>query len=201
MSISTTLPILVGMLILAIIVWIFYSIIKRKDSDGSNSTHAYFYLVSFVTLGILFWAVSDLFRIFLGQYVFDNIDSYKYSTTATNTFLRGVVARLVTILVTFPIWGFHWIKANPVNPEELDKRSRRSYSLSVVIVSMVFTLAGWPYLIYVLVSGFLEIESKYLSKTLSIFLPYTILATILWIIHFRIWRKLSEKNNLLMKDR
>lgn len=206
MSSLSIISFMYGLIPLAIIAGIFYLIIKKRDTSGEgvDLQHAYFYLVSFITLGILFWAVSDLLRLLLKQYVFiekvSSVSYYSYSSSSYNSFLKALAGRLAAIIVAFPIWGFHWMKANPPQPDDIDKRSRKSYALSVVVVTMIIILVGWPYLLYTLISKVLGVEDKNISNILASSIPYTISATILWFTHFRIWKKLSPHHEKVQKN-
>ena len=59
---------------------------------------------------------------------------------------------------------------------------------------MIFILVGWPYLLYTLISKILGVEERNISNILSTFIPYTISATILWLTHYRIMKKISSPN-------
>ena len=177
MSSSNIISFMFSLIPIAIIALIFYSVIRKRGGEGVNLQHAYYYLVSFITLGILFWAVSDLLRLLLKQYVFvdttNYTTSYRYTPTSQNTFLKGIAGRLAAMIVAFPIWGFHWMKANPTQPDEIDKKSRKSYALSVVVVTMIFILVGWPYLVYTMISKVLIlIHGERSPKFSMIILPF-----------------------------
>ena len=187
---------LFGLIPLAILALIFYLIIRKGGNEAGRMHHAYYYLISFISLAILFWAVSDLTRLLLKQFIFiDKGSSLVFnplSTTAYNTFLKGISAKIAAIIVAFPVWGFHWMKANPPRPEEVDVKSRRTYSISIVVITMIIMLIGWPFLIYTVISKVLGVEDRNVSDILSTFIPYTISATALWLMHFIMWRKISS---------
>jgi hypothetical protein len=184
---------------LALIILIIYLLVKKKGNDNVNLHHAYYYLVSFVTLGILFWAVPDLIRLLLDKYVFTETTSYSYSSyssSAQNIFLKRIAGRLSATIVAFPVWGFHWMKANPPKPDEsFNNKYRKSYFLAVVIVSITFMLIGWPYLLYTLISKVLGVTDNNINEILSTSIPYTFSATFLWLTHFKVWKNLSSSNN------
>lgn len=106
-----------------ICVLILYLATKEESSIESNGEdtmahgmkRAYFYIFSFITLGILFFGVADLIRVLLeygsesSRQTMESIkgygSSYNYSQAS---FTKNVSFRLATIIVTLPIWLFHW---------------------------------------------------------------------------------------------
>lgn len=190
---------LFGIVPLAIIILVVYLIFRKRGNGGINWHHAYYYLVSFITLGILFWAVPDLIRLLLEKYVFIETTSSTYyslsRSSSQNIFLKRISIRLSAIIVAFPVWGFHWMKANPPYPEKINQKSKKAYSLSVVIVTMIFMLIAWPYLLYTLISKFLGVSDSNINEILSFSIPYTFTATFLWLTHFKIWKGLTSPSN------
>ncbi|KKU99425.1 MAG: hypothetical protein UY33_C0032G0019 [Candidatus Amesbacteria bacterium GW2011_GWA1_48_9] len=105
---------------LAIIGGIVYLVFRPKGQAGDEGRDAYFYIVAFLGLVILFWAAADLGRVILEQQWVTDI----YWRGRQDETLRKVSLRLATILVTLPVFAFHWFKASMKSGEEMDQECK-----------------------------------------------------------------------------
>lgn len=187
---------LLGLIPLGIIGLVFYIIVKRGNEQSTGtSKHAYYYLVSFVSLAILYWAIADLGRLLFGQQSCALSGGMGYSCISHEMLLRRVAGRLAAIIFAFPIWAFHWMKANPPNTAELDWISRKTYSLFVVAATVIGMLIAWPLLIYQLLTWALGVTESNIGEMVPTLLSYAIPATGIWIWHFKMWRKVIQSTS------
>lgn len=187
---DTVLGFLVGLIPLSVFCLIFYFVVRKSHESRGGVRHAYYYFVSFLTLAILYWAFSDLIRLVWTQ------DSNSYSYTYYNSserFLKAIAGRLSAIIISLPVWAFHWMKATPPQGEAVDVVSRKSYALFVVICTIVIMLATWSFLFYYLITWALGVAETDIARNLPGLISYSIPATALWLWHFNMWRKLNDK--------
>ena len=187
--ISSISSLIFGIVPLAILGIIVYFFVKKGGGLAEGRKHAYFYLISFISLAILYWAISDLFRVVFGEWTDVSSASSVY---AREKLLRQIAGRLSAIVVAFPIWAFHWMKANPPKDKGLDYGSRKVYSLVVVFCLIIIMLITWSTLLYYVFTWALGVSDNSLKEVLPGFFAYAVNATGVWVWHFRMWRKISR---------
>ena len=183
---------------LAGIIGIIYIIIKSIISGGGSSSKmeaakkGYYYLISLITLGILYVAVSDVIRLVL-EYVSPgsqmSIGSGFPGTYGYENFVRGIVFRSSVIIFVLPLFLFHWASANK-KPKEVDeetalyiKKERKSYLHIVLTVASLILMITGPYLLYnilLLVLGVGKLSLRDFSFPLSYFVGIVGV----WIYHY-----------------
>src|SRR3989344_9149434 len=148
---------------LAGIIGIIYIIIKSIISGGGTSAKmeaakkGYYYLISLITLGILYVTSSDIIRVVLDYVSPTNLTinrSQSYGTYDYENFVRSLVLRVSVLLFVFPLFLFHWLSANK-KPKEVDeetllyiKKEKKSYLHIVLTVSSLILMVTGPILLY-----------------------------------------------------
>ncbi len=162
---------------------------KRKFGDG------YFYFMAFVALMVLYWGVADLFRIILEKWWLGGVSpSTGYNTYgrtasyANEQWLRGLSLRVSAILVSVPIWLFHWHKAVSRPKEEIDEAGRRAYNFAIVLVFGLSSIGMLIGALYLGVNALLGITLNSGEKqSLAYLLPYSLGSLALWWSHWKVW--------------
>jgi len=189
---------------LAGIIGIIYIIIKSIISGGGHSAKTeaakkgYYYLISLVSLGILYVTASDIMRVIL-DYISPstvNITGYAYPS-GYETFVRSLILRASVLIFALPLFLFHWTSANK-KPKEVDeetslyiKKERKSYLHIVLTVSSLILMTTGPYLLYnvlLLVLGVGKVTLREFSFPLSYFIG--IIGV--WIYHFAELKSVEE---------
>jgi hypothetical protein len=177
---------------LLIIGMVFYFASRHRKNETGSPRHAYYYYAIFMALAILYIALSDLIRLLSNTWLIS--DNYN-SLYMQQSLLRQIAGRLSAILVALPFWAFHWMKANPPDGK-IDKYSKRTYSLFVVIILSMNILVGWSFLFYFLITWALGVMESDFLENIIVMLSYAIPGTFIWIWHFISWRKLNEEEKL-----
>lgn len=185
-----------GLIPLTIFCLIFYFIVRKSHEGSSGVRHAYYYFVSFLTLAVLYWAVADFIRIIWAN---NSSVASQYYYNDSDRYLRSIAGRLSAIIISLPVYAFHWMKATPPDGE-IDVLSRKTYALGIVICSIVIMLVSWSFLFYYLITWALGVAEPGYSQTVPGLVSYSVPATLIWILHFNIWRKLNDKHDDLTKN-
>jgi hypothetical protein len=172
---------------IGVMVLVLYLITKKSHPDSGGPKHSIYYLMSFVTLLVLYWAVCDLIRIIFNNGLLSVTNSF------SDLFFHQVEWRLASILVALPLWAFHFMKAFPPKNFPVDLGSRKVYALAVTLCSVFIIIPGWIIILYSLMLIGMR-ESLWVDLILSIS-SYITIATLLWLVHFKMWKKLNEKTN------
>lgn len=162
---------------------------KRKFGDG------YFYFMAFIALMVLYWGAADLLRIILEKWWLGGITGssrgYYYGqspTYANEQWLRGISLRISAVLVSLPIWFFHWHKAINKAKEEVDEVGKRAYSFAVVLIMGLSSIGMMIGALYLGVNSLLGITLSTSEKqSFAYLLPYSLGALVLWWAHWQIW--------------
>lgn len=187
-AVSIILGVLGGLVPLAVLGLLFYVVARKKGEERKGPRHAYFYLISFVTMGVMYWAAADMVRIAVTRTSSLNYNYGYYQEQQA----KQVAARLAAIIVALPLWAFHWMKANPRRGEAVDLESKRGYALATVVVTMIIMLITWPFAIYYILTWAMGISETNLGEMIPSLLAYAIPGTGLWWVHFKMWRGLGE---------
>lgn len=190
MEVIGVISVLLGLLPLAVIGFVIYLVIRKKpEGQKTGPRLAYFFLVSFITLGMMYWAIGDMVRLLTDT---STTVSYR-STSAEEQMLRGVAGRLAVIMVALPLWAFHWFKANPKKGLPTDDEAKKAYALAVVICTMLVMLVTWPLAIYYLLTWVMGVAETSWVETIPTALTYAVLGLLLWGLHFGMWRRLNKE--------
>ena len=154
---------------------------------------AYFYIVAFITLAILFWAVTDLVRVVweMKWGVSGYSSGYTYPYRGDQG-LRRISMRLSTFLVTFPIWAFHWFKASLKPAEKIDWLSRKTYALVVLVLTAFLVLGCGTGLVYRGMNALLGVEAAN-DNVMAFLVPYSLAGLGVWTMHYMAWREANGK--------
>lgn len=112
-----------------------------------GAKRGYFFLISLISLGVLFFGVADLVRI-LVEHNWLGGGSISYSGYySQDSFIRSVSFRLATVIVAFPVWILHWFhildqlpKVSDPHEQKLTFRVFRAYLYLISGISAVFVL-------------------------------------------------------------
>lgn len=182
--------VLIGLLPLALIGLLFYLVIRKKGEERAGPKHAYYYLISFVTVAIMYWSAADLVRVAVTPV---QSSSYKYVTVREQK-AKQVAGRLAGIMVALPLWVFHWMKANPGKGQPVDMESKKAYALAAAVCTMIVMLITWPFAVYYILTWAMGITESNLGEIIPSLLAYAIPGTGLWWVHIRMWHRLGEGN-------
>lgn len=162
-----------------------YMVFKPRQRHGTEGRDGYFYIVGFIGLLVLCWGIGDLGRILLeGPLGIVN----RYASSESE--LRRVSLRLSALLVALPVWAFHWIKASSKTHELMDWFSRKVYATATLVISSLALLGFGSGLVYQGLNSALGISMN--KEAMSFFLPYSVVAFVVWILHFKIYREVRE---------
>jgi len=186
--ISSVTGVLWGLVPLGIIGFLFYLVSRKKGETRMGPKHGYFYLISFITVVIMYWSVADMVRIAVTK---TTSSSYNYSYSQEQK-VKQVAGRLAAIFVAFPLWAFHWMKANPGKGQPVDTDSKKAYALATVICTMIVMLITWPFAVYYVLIWAMGVTESNIGELIPSLLAYAIPGTGLWWVHFRMWRGLGE---------
>jgi hypothetical protein len=188
--ISSVTGVLWGLVPLGIVGLLFYLVARKKGDYKTGPRHGYYYLVSFITVAILYWAVADMVRIAVTKTL---VSSYSYNSDYNQEQkAKQVAGRLAAIFVAFPLWAFHWMKANSGKGQPVDTDSKKAYALATVICTMIVMLITWPFAVYYVLIWAMGVTETNLGEIIPSLLAYAIPGTGLWWVHFRMWRGLGE---------
>lgn len=173
---------------------ILYFIFRPREGQA-HGKDTYFYVVSFVVLMVLTWAVTDLLRIMLEQILGVGDSVYSYSRTSSSSqaeLLRRVSLRLSTLVVALPIWAFHWYKVSMKKKEEIDVHSRKSYALAMMVITTLWVIGTGTGLVYLGFNAMLGVGEN-ANRAIPYLLPYSMAGVILWVSHYQVWRRIKEE--------
>lgn len=169
---------------------------EEEDILAQGIKRAYFYIFSFVTLGILFFGIADLMRVILdfnwgGQVV----ESFGQTFSLTrDSFSRNVSFRLATIVVTLPIWFFHWFhletnlgKIEDSHELKITFRTHKSYLYLVSGITLVIIIIFGIWFVYQFLNLLLGVSDIRL-RSFAAPVGYTLTALITFVYHFSILR-------------
>lgn len=191
--------ILTSLVTILIVGGIAYLIFRPKDHDIDHQSlkDAYFFFIAFIGLWVVFWAVSDFIRVVLEENVFrSSLSTYstRYYVTNSDAYLRKISLRVSTFLVAFPVYAFHWFKANFKPEESTDIGHKRMYLIAVMILSALLTLGTGTALVYMLINAILGVISSS-NNELAYLIPYSIAGAVVWVAHFFSYRKMDSKDD------
>lgn len=188
--------------VLGLLFWpiIVIYLLVRKDASTqeggevvmSLAKRGYFYVMSFIMLLILYWALADFLHL-----IFSSV-SGTTSTYLLNAYKRDLSLRLSAVIVTLPLWLFHWSKAISKPESTLNLASRlnilkgqRSYLLVVLgLFGLLFLVFG-TVLVYQMINYLLGVSNQTI-KELGVPLGYGLLAGIIWLYHYLQFQKVSH---------
>lgn len=171
---------------------------NEEDTMAQGMKRAYFYIFSFITLGILFFGVADLIRVLL-EYGSRNSgvsqDMYRYSYGYTQeSFTRNVSFRLATIIVTLPIWLFHWFhllgnikKLQDPRELRLTFKTHKSYLYLILGLTLITIIIFGIWFVYQILNFILGASSLQL-RDFAAPLGYTLTSLAVFSYHFWILR-------------
>lgn len=140
---------------------------KYEDSEeggewfmAHGAKRGYFFLISFIALGVLYFGVADLIRVLLAHnWSGETISSYSRYYSSDDSFPKTVSLRLATVIVSFPLWILHWFhiqdqlpKVQDVYEQKLTFRAQRGYLYMVSGISALAVLVTGIWLIYQILS-------------------------------------------------
>jgi ribosomal protein L40E len=169
---------------------------EEEDFLAQGIRRAYFYIFSFVTFGILFFGIADLIRVILDfNWGGQAIESFGRTFSITrDSFSRNVSFRLATIIVTLPIWFFHWFHLETnlskiEDPYELriTFRTHKSYLYLVSGITLVVVIIFGIWFVYQFLNLLLGVSDIRL-QSLAAPVGYTLTALVTFVYHFSILR-------------
>lgn len=171
----------------------------ESNEEGDTMAHgmkrAYFYIFSFITLGILFFGIADLIRVLL-EYGSKTSTSYGYGYgySYQESFTRNVSFRLATIIVTLPIWLFHWThilgnlkKLQDPHDLRLTFKAHKSYLyliLGLTLITIIVFGIGFVYQILNFILGASTVQLRNFAAPLG----YTVTAVAMFVYHYWLLR-------------
>lgn len=173
---------------IAILGGIVYVLIRPHGGESHGGRDIYFYVVAFITLCLIYWAVADLFRVKLEEW-WETGSRY----TTVDSDLRRLSLRLSTLVVALPVWAFHWFKAVMKPVEEQDKASRRLYTVSVLVLLSLILLGTGTGLVYQGFNSLLGISGTDAREALTFMLPYGVVTAGVWGWHMKMYLGMKEK--------
>lgn len=158
------LPLMI-LLVFAVLVFGGFLLLKLVFGGGTASSkvdsvkRGYYYLVSFITLAVLYFSFSSLVETLLTGMTQNNY----YGSSSYDYFARAVAMKVATLMVTLPVYIFHWNMALKGTEEVSDPeaknyeiKERRLYTQVVLFFSTVvllFTGIRFVYLLLLLGLG------------------------------------------------
>jgi len=173
-----------------------------KTEEGGDwfmahgAKRAYFYLISFISLAVLFFGVADLIRIVLaydwgGQAIDYGSSVYRSYNYGKDSFVKSVSFRLATVIVSFPLWLFHWLHIGDQLPKVEDSREQkisfkthRGYLYLVSGLSALLFLIFGIWLLTVILSFLLGARGGGLRE-LGAPLGYGLASAVVFVFHFQ----------------
>lgn len=154
-----------------------------------SAKRGYYYLISFITLSVVFFAASDMFNLIL-TLVFGTT---QYGYTYDN-FARSIALRAATLFVALPVYVYHWATASKIidNEEEdvrnFELKERKGYAQIVLVFSTLILLVFGVRLVYTLLLFGLGVSGTQLSDFSSP-LSYTIVILSIWAYHLKVLKE------------
>ncbi len=197
-------PIVAFLFPLNILVFVLYLALKGDEGAeyieeegimGQGAKRAYFFIFSFIALGVLFWGIADLVRVIL-EYNWGGVEvvrSYgRYYSQ--DSFTRSVALRLASIIVALPIWFFHWYNLSenfPKIEEAIDLRitfkTFRNYLYLISGLTLMVVLIFGIWFVYQILA-FLLGASNINVGSFAAPIGYTATALAIFIYHFSVLR-------------
>jgi len=170
---------------------------KVKEEEGGEwfmahgAKRGYFFLISLISLGVLFFGVADLVRILVEHNWLGGSSSIGYSGYySQDSFIRSVSFRLATVIVAFPVWILHWFhildqlpKVSDPHEQKLTFRIFRAYLYLISGISAVFVLIFGIWLLTIVLS-FLLGSTGGTWRELSAPLGYGLTSVAVFFYHF-----------------
>lgn len=172
---------------------------EGEDTMAQGMKRAYFYIFSFITLGILFFGVADLIRVLLeygsrNSTMAQDAYRYSYSSYSQESFTRNVSFRLATIIVTLPIWLFHWFhllgnikKLQDPRELRLTFKTHKSYLYLILGLTLITIIIFGIWFVYQILNFVLGASTLRL-RDFAAPLGYTVTSLIVFGYHFWILR-------------
>ncbi len=173
---------------------------EEEDFVGQGFKRGYFFVFSFITLGILFFGIADFIRVILnynwGGAAPTVARSYysSYSSYSSDSFTRDVAFRLATIIVALPIWFFHWFhisenlsKITDSTELKITFRTYKSYLYLVMGINLAIIIVFGIWFVYQLLSFLLGATGIQLSSFAAP-IGYTVVAAAVFGYHFYLLR-------------
>jgi hypothetical protein len=169
---------------------------KEEDILAQGIRRAYFYIFSFVTIGILFFGIADLIRVILDfNWGGSTVETLGRTFSLTrDSFSRNVSFRLATIIVTLPIWFFHWfyLENNLPKIEEshdlrITFRTHKSYLYLVSGITLIVVIIFGIWFVYQFLNLLLGVSDIRL-RSFAAPVGYTLTAIVTFFYHFSILR-------------
>ena len=201
-------PIIAFIFPLNIIILIAYLALRSEEGAeyseegilGQGAKRAYFFIFSFITLGVLFWGVADLIRVIL-EYNWTGAEvGRSYIRYSPDSFTRSVALRLASVIVALPIWFFHWYNLSehfPKSEETADFKitfktfKNYLYLISGLTLAIVLVFGIW--FVYQGLAFFLG-ASNITVGSFAAPVGYTTVALVAFIYHFSVLRGSKLKN-------
>jgi len=194
--------------------------IRNERTEGGEwfmahgAKRGYFFLISLISLGVLFFGVADLIRILVAHDWFGGgaVSYSSYSYYSQDSFVRSVSFRLATVIVAFPVWILHWFhiqdqlpKMTDVHEQKLTFRTFRAYLYIVSGISALLVLIFGIWLLTIILS-FLLGATGGTWRELGAPLGYGLVAVAVFVYHFFILRdekidQLEERLKLAPAER
>lgn len=187
---------LIGVIVLVLLIAGTFLILRALFSRGTTSQkldsvkRGYYYLISFITLSVLFFAVSDLLSLILFTF-FSTGSSPQYSY---DTFARGIALRTATVIVALPVYFYHWLAAlkRTETPDEeirnYEIREKRGYTQVVMVLSTLSLLIFGVRFVYILLLFGLGVSGVTLAE-FSGAVAYALPAFAIWMYHLKVLKE------------
>ena len=165
---------------------------EEEDILAQGIKRAYFYIFSFIALGILFFGIADLIRVFLDfNWGGPTFETFGRTLSLTkDSFSRNVSFRLATIIVALPIWFFHWsylannlTKVEDPHDLRITFRTHKSYLYLVSGITLGIIIIFGIYFVYQFLNLLLGV-SDIKIKSFAAPVGYALTALATFIYHF-----------------
>jgi len=172
---------------------------SKEQDMAQGIKRAYFYIFSFIALGILFFGVADLIRVILdynwispdynwtGSVVNPYYQSYSFTK---DSFTRNVSFRLATIIVILPIWFFHWyhivtnlLKTNANYDLKITFKTHRAYLYLISGITLIILIIFGIWFVYQFLNLLLGVSNIKL-QSFAAPIGYTFASLITFVYHF-----------------
>ncbi len=154
-----------------------------------SAKRGYYYLVSFITLSVVFFAASDMLNLILTVVFGTTQYGYTY-----DTFARSIALRAATLIVTLPVYVYHWVAASKRVENEDDEvrnfelKERKGYAQIVLVFSTLILLVFGVRFVYILLLFGLGVSGTQLSDFSSP-LSYTLGIISIWAYHLKVLKE------------
>ncbi|OGC50538.1 hypothetical protein A2716_05025 [candidate division WWE3 bacterium RIFCSPHIGHO2_01_FULL_40_23] len=161
------------------------------SSKIESAKRGYYYLLSFITLSILYFAASDTLSLLLSTITGSNYYGYSYEN-----FARGIALRAAVLIVVLPVYIYHWFAASKqvLSPDEevrsFAQRERKGYVQIVLTFSTIILIITGVRFIYLLLLLGLGVSGVELSSFTMPF-SYSLGILAIWLYHLKILKENS----------